>query len=91
MLNIDIDGFRNSAMPVSGNTRGVYLLFDNDELVYIGQSWNCKLRVAEHTGQKSDKKFTSWNYIPVDEEAESKRLERILIQEHKPKYNTHFK
>ncbi len=56
-------------------------------LVYIGQRWNCLLRVAEHTGRNSYKAFTSWNYLPIDGNIERKELERMLIQRYRPKHN----
>ena len=48
-MNIDLHSLRTNAVQRLGNVSGVYFLFDGDELVYIGQGWNCLLRVAEHT------------------------------------------
>lgn len=72
---------------LEGNCPGVYFLFNENELVYIGKGWNCLLRVAEHTRKDSDKKFTSWNYIRIDDEKEYNRIEKELIKEYNPKYN----
>ena len=72
---------------LSGNCSGVYFLFDDDELVYIGKGWNCFLRVAEHTRKDSDKIFTSWNYLCIDNKEKYSSLEKELIQIYKPKYN----
>jgi hypothetical protein len=44
-----IEEHRGKSIPLSGACAGVYFLFDKDKLVYVGQGWNCFLRVAEHT------------------------------------------
>ena len=77
----------STSYKLEGNCSGVYFLFDANELVYIGKGWNCLLRVAEHTRKDSDKIFTSWNYIQVEDKNEYEALERELISAYKPKYN----
>jgi excinuclease UvrABC nuclease subunit len=72
---------------VTGNCPGVYFLFDGEELVYIGKSWNCFLRVAEHTRKETDKVFTSWSFVPTEYDESLLELEKQLIKEHRPKYN----
>jgi excinuclease UvrABC nuclease subunit len=74
-------------IPLDGSCSGVYFLYQDGELVYIGQGWNCLLRVAEHTRKDSDKVFTHWSFFPVQDEAQRKQLERDLRAEHKPKFN----
>ena len=86
-MNIDISSLLKSSSPLSGNVSGVYFLFYNDEVVYIGQGWNCFLRVAEHTRKDSDKVFTHWSFIEVPFENERKLLEQEMIKKHCPKYN----
>ena len=76
-----------SSATISGVCSGVYFLFNKNELVYIGQGWNCFLRVAEHTRKDSDKKFTHWNFILIENEKERKKVERSLRDIFKPKYN----
>jgi excinuclease UvrABC nuclease subunit len=85
-----IDELATSSMPLVGNVSGIYFLFDGNEPVYIGQGWNCLLRVAEHTRRDTDKNFTSWNFVRIDEEADRKRQEKVLIQRYKPKFNKMF-
>ena len=75
------------SIALTGNCSGVYFLFDRDELVYVGQGWNCFLRVAEHTRKDSGKTFTSWNFTQIDDEGEQKNREREIRRIHKPKYN----
>lgn len=74
-----------------GNCSGVYFLFNENELVYIGKGWNCLLRVAEHTRKDSDKEFTSWSYLPIEDKQEYSTLENQLINTYKPKYNKQHK
>ncbi len=86
-MEFDIDALHRSSKPLVGNVSGLYFLFNGPELVYIGKGWNCLLRIAEHTRKNSDKNFTSWEFVPIADEAEYSRLERELIQQHSPRYN----
>ncbi len=90
-MKIDIEELRNSSKKLEGNVSGVYFLFDQGELVYIGKGWNCLLRVAEHTRKDSDKIFTSWEYIAIENKKEYSALEKELIRRHAPKYNKTYK
>ena len=65
-------------------TRGIYFLFDKDEIVYIGQSNFIEKRIFEHT---NDKSFTSWNFIEFNSNEDLNDLEADYILKHKPKYN----
>lgn len=60
---------------------GVYFLFDDDELIYIGSSINVHLRVAQHT-----KTFTSYSFIKMPIK-KARKLEKMYIKHYKPKYN----
>lgn len=83
----DFDHSNLSKAPLQGSCSGVYFLYENEELVYIGQGWNCLLRVAEHTRKDSDKIFTHWSFLPVPDESERKSLEKELRAKFKPKFN----
>ena len=72
---------------MQGARSGVYFLFSERELVYVGEGWNCLLRVAEHTRTDSTKAFLSWNFIPIDDKQERKTLERELRRQHRPRDN----
>ncbi|WP_139233006.1 hypothetical protein [Halomonas korlensis] len=87
----DLEELKASSLPLKGNEQGIYLLFDADELVYVGRGWNCFLRVAEHTRKESKKFFTSWNLIPVESSEGIRHIEMDLIKEYKPKYNIHHR
>jgi len=84
---LDIEQLRKDATRLRGACSGVYLLFSEEELVYVGEGWNCLLRVAEHTRRNSNKAFLSWNFIPINDEQERKIFERDLRRQHRPLYN----
>ena len=89
MLSINLEEIKHSRFSVSGTCAGVYFLYNNDDLVYVGQTWNCFLRVAEHTRKDGSrfKEFTSWSFIPLEDQTQRKDLERKLIREYQPIYN----
>lgn len=89
---LDIKELVRSSIPLNGDCSGIYFLFNNDELVYIGCGWNCFLRVAEHT--REDMIFTSFQFIEyIEDEQKYVTREEELIAEFKkqfkkkPKYN----
>ncbi len=84
---INIEKLKKTSKTLEGNLSGIYFLFDSNELVYIGKSWNCLLRIAEHTKKDSDKVFTSWEYLHIESEKEYSVLEKELIKKYAPKYN----
>ena len=76
---------------------GIYFLFDNVSLVYIGSSFDCKKRIYQHIQQK-EKEFSSYTIIPLNEwilkNSENKNLKPYLLKieseyifKYKPKYN----
>ncbi len=62
---------------------GVYFLFDENEIVYIGQSRNIYRRINHHTRFK----WGSFSFIEAKEGRESRELEKHYIDKFKPKYN----
>jgi hypothetical protein len=63
---------------------GIYLLYDNENVVYIGKSNNMKNRINQH---KKDKEFNSVKCIIFKDEGLVNLYEPYLIQKYKPKYN----
>jgi excinuclease UvrABC nuclease subunit len=63
---------------------GIYLLINNDEIIYIGKSLTPKQRVGIH--QYSNKKFDSYYIISCNEE-ELRDLEAKYIFKYHPKHN----
>ena len=62
---------------------GVYLLFYDKEIVYIGESKNPNARIGSHV---KDKVFDGYRILPTNRR---KYWEKILIARHQPKYNAH--
>lgn len=79
-----------ASYKLTGNCSGVYYLFHEDELVYIGSSWNCFLRVAEHTRRNSPITFNSWYFEHIEAQEKYRARERELIQEYRPRYNNQY-
>lgn len=84
---IDPQKILTTASEVVGNCPGVYFLYDGENLVYIGQSWNCFLGVAENTRKESSKVFTRWSFVHVESEDERKHLVRELKKRYPTIYN----
>ena len=86
-MSINLEELKRVSYPLAGACSGVYFLFNKDELVYVGQGWNCFLRVAEHTRKDNFKEFTSWSFIHIEDETHRKDLEKQLRKEINTKYN----
>jgi predicted GIY-YIG superfamily endonuclease len=75
----------------------VYFLYDNDEIVYIGYTFNLGKRLGEHSqwtntreghrNQLVKKQFTHYSIIPMDNGKKARELESRLIKKYQPKYN----
>lgn len=66
---------------------GLYILYEKDNIVYIGKSENIKSRVNQH---KKDKIFDSVQSILFIDNANIDIYEPYLINKYKPKYNKEF-
>lgn len=73
------------AMPREQPVCGVYLLFKNDEVVYVGQSRNVYLRVVKHRDRRVGD-FDSYTVIPCSE-SEMRMVEAYYIDLFKPPLN----
>lgn len=62
----------------------VYVLFDGDEIVYVGQSTNLYHRLWFHA--QDGKQFDSWARVEVPEDVRLD-IEKALIYHLDPKYN----
>lgn len=62
---------------------GIYFLFKDEELVYIGQSTNINKRVHDHI---IDKKFNTYTYIQFPK-FKLDEMEKKFIRIYSPKYN----
>lgn len=66
---------------------GVYFLYKDDDIVYIGQSINIGNRIRSHKrGKGGYKKFTHYSYLPLKTE-DLNNTEAILIYNFLPIHN----
>jgi excinuclease UvrABC nuclease subunit len=67
---------------------GIYFLYDNEELVYIGHSKRIPMRICEHLSNLNgcDKEFTHAYFRPCEEDLLF-ATEMAFIRKHRPKYN----
>lgn len=88
-MNVDIKDMARKAYKKVGQCNGIYFLFNEENLVYIGKGWNCLLRVAEHTRKesKNNKIFSHWSFIEIPESENLGSIERELIRKYKPMLN----
>ena len=93
-MDVDIVDMARNAYKKVGQCNGIYFLFNEGNLVYIGKGWNCLLRVAEHTRKESNnyKEYSHWNFIEIPESENLGSIERELINKYKPLLNkTHVR
>lgn len=69
---------------MENNVAGVYLLYDHEELVYVGQSHNIIQRVGAHSYKKE---FTHFVVLQPKDPEDRFALESFLIKTLQPKYN----
>jgi excinuclease UvrABC nuclease subunit len=63
---------------------GVYFLYDNNELVYIGVSQDIAVRLASH---RHTKEFNQVKIIEEQDHLKALKIESYFIYKYKPKYN----
>lgn len=66
--------------------RGVYFLFLNEEIVYIGQSISVYNRIYQHL-REGTKEFNRAFYLPVPNHVDLVQVEEHCILTFRPKYN----
>lgn len=84
-MRVNLKTLSKTAVEYTAVT-GIYFLFLDEELVYIGQSLNVHARVGHHY-RDSRKTFNRWTFIPAKRE-DLDRHERRLIRRFKPRLNT---
>lgn len=74
--------------------KGIYILFDKGEVVYVGQSDDIYRRIYEHhSGHNSrheKKQFDDFQFWEMDDELQRDRAETLLINILCPKYNIDY-
>ena len=83
--------------PTKAKQFYLYFLFDNNNIVYIGETNNLNQRISSHRGIKkywlssvnaqAVKKWTHYKFIISSCSQQTKRWEKRLIKFYNPKYN----
>ena len=76
-------------VDISMTVSGVYFLFLEKELVYIGLGMNVFSRIFSHIS--NGVKFDKASFLPVDNYDKAELIEAKLIWKLRPKYNKHIK
>ena len=86
----DLIGSANPYVPLYGRLyagSGVYLLCDDNECRYVGESENCARRIRQHNCRNDYIGFTRVAVIPVDDESDREALELEIRRKFKPRLN----
>jgi len=71
-----------------GRSAGIYALFQNEKLYYVGRAVNLKRRVEQHLKDKHQKKWTHFSLFLINTEEHIGELESLLIRIADPKGNS---
>ena len=72
-------------LGIVNSPSGIYFLYDNDELVYIGETIQVLRRLQDHI-YENKKNFSKAFFIKINKE-KTLKIETELIRFFKPKYN----
>jgi len=67
---------------------GIYFLIEGNEIVYVGQSIDCDLRVRRHIFE-GEKVFSRYHIMPCHQD-HLNLYEAYCLWKFQPKYNTHI-
>ena len=79
---LELPNLLKRSIPLAG-TPGIYFLFANGQLMYVGRSINLWRRIEEHKRRS----FDSYSFVPC-QVADLTRLEARYIDKFKPPWNT---
>jgi excinuclease UvrABC nuclease subunit len=82
------DDFLHTLPRYAVPSMGVYFLFYNNTLIYIGQSKQILIRVSNHFYTKN---FTSFSFVKCNKISEAEILEREFIKKFNPPLNKYLK
>lgn len=82
-----LDDIADLSCPVAGiRTEGIYCLFFEGKLVYVGQSNSCEVRINTHLCEKL-KTFDRYTIIRMDDKPKRLLAEKEMIEVFKPCFN----
>ncbi len=70
----------------------VYLLMNDIELIYVGNTCNLRFRLSQHKRKirEYEEIFDSVLFIPIEDTKKRSKLERMFISEFDPKWNYNY-
>ena len=80
----ETDELTATVLNLTPGIRGVYILYDDKEVVYVGRSSNIISRVGNHT---RNKEYDTVKYIAIDNIELIGIVESIYVAMLRPKYN----
>jgi excinuclease UvrABC nuclease subunit len=84
---IELDGIyvlRSELSSVAENIAGIYILFQDEEIIYIGKSIDIKKRIKTHSWMKYDHICI----VPIEDEHYIDKIELSLIHHYQPINNS---
>lgn len=74
-------------ISIQPSTRFVYMLFQGDEVVYVGFTAQIGQRIGTHKSGITRITFDSYSFVAFNDHAEAINAERALIDHLRPRYN----
>ena len=81
---IEIRDVLNMAIPVEAPVFGIYFLLENEQVVYVGKSKDCRARIQQHM---NDKSFDAYTISECDLGIDLDELEAVHIAHYLPRDN----
>ncbi len=83
------DYYKNAVTKMIKGCQGVYALYKNDSLYYVGLAIEFKRRIKQHLKDKHAGKWNKFSLFIIRKEEHIKELESLIVHVAKPKGNGH--
>jgi predicted GIY-YIG superfamily endonuclease len=77
----------SSRISAAPGARFVYMLFLNDEVVYVGFTSQLGQRIGAHKSGVTGIEFDAYSFVAFTDHAEAINAERALIEQLRPRFN----
>lgn len=81
------DKYRRVIADIVGGKNGIYVLYRNDRLYYVGLAGNLKGRINQHLSDRHAGKWTHFSLYLIRSERHMKELESLVLRIADPKGN----
>ncbi|MGA2678698.1 MAG: GIY-YIG nuclease family protein [Sedimentisphaerales bacterium] len=82
------DYYKNAVTKMIKGCQGVYALYKNDSLYYVGLAIEFKRRIKQHLKDKHAGKWNKFSLFIIRKEEHIKELESLIVHVAKPKGNS---